>query len=67
MKVIYFFILSHLSSSPREKESELLTVCFVLQEAAPRLPPLSSLPPRPRAKFQPECGPASPRASLLLT
>ena len=49
MKVIYFFILSHLSSSPREKERErerVVNSVFCVAGSRPPAPP-AVLPPTP--------------------
>ena len=63
MKVLYLFFhfVSFIVFSSRERERESCTMYILLQEAAPRLPPLSSLAPLPQCRPGPR-----PRPPLLL-
>ena len=66
MKVLYLFFhfVSFIVFSESCSISPTISDC-VLQEAAARVPPVSSLSPLARAKLQPECDGAAPRALRL--
>ena len=67
MKVLYLFFhfVPFIVSSSSVVQFPLLSLVVLLQEAAARLPPVSSLSPIARAKLQPGRDGAATRALLL--